>query len=209
MNLGTRVAIACAAAVLAVSTNAHAAFEFDTNWTHTVWDPNDGVVLFDHDPGSVWPIVQFDPNQPPYVIESGGVVQTVGGVVGQILQLTIPNFYDPLPVKNLKVMFFGDNPSAQGFDIPRVVDIIGGDSEFGVPAPSLPVIGSFVNGFTEPTQVTEYWTMQPNPDFETVKVFIPETFNVVAVEVWTESIPEPASMALLALGGMAMVRRRR
>jgi hypothetical protein len=49
----------------------------------------------------------------------------------------------------------------------------------------------------------------PNPDWEVLTVTLPAGTAVDQIFVDTVSIPEPATMSLLALGGLAVLRKRR
>ncbi len=194
--------------LLAVTATSASASTFGTNWTHMVFDANVGeVVFFDYDQDSQWQIVIPDPNNPVTVNDSEIVMGSTP--IGTVYQFTIPNFFDPLPVKNIEVIMDGNNPTASGSDLPFVMDIIGGDSDFDNGGPALPVFGVFDNAIETSTNVVEYWHMLPNPDFETVKLFVPAAFELQTINIWTESVPEPTTLALLGLGGLVLVRRRR
>ena len=49
----------------------------------------------------------------------------------------------------------------------------------------------------------------PNPDWEILTVTLPAETAIDQIFVDTISIPEPATMSLLALGGLALLRRKR
>jgi hypothetical protein len=49
-------------------------------------------------------------------------------------------------------------------------------------------------------QRVELWEISPNPDFEQLKVFLPENTILSEVVIDTISVPEPSSFVLAALG---------
>lgn len=56
----------------------------------------------------------------------------------------------------------------------------------------------------------ETWEIKPNPDFESIQVIVPEGVLIDQVVIDTIStVPEPGSLALMALGGLAVVATRR
>lgn len=56
----------------------------------------------------------------------------------------------------------------------------------------------------------EVWEIEPNPDFESIQLVVPEGVTVDQVVVDTIStVPEPASVLLLAVGGLVLVHGRR
>jgi len=53
-------------------------------------------------------------------------------------------------------------------------------------------------------------TLQPNPQSELIQVFFPASANIGEIDVATICYaPEPATLSLLALGGLALIRKRR
>jgi len=181
------------------------------NWTET-WVDFDGeefvVSGFEFDEESDFDLVDFDP-----VVQTDFVSFSTF-VVGAIVEVTIPNFFDPLPLKLVDIVFEGANGGASGLDLPRVLDIIGADAPFfPPPGPALPVFGEFMSGECTSTRCEEHWKMHPNPDFETVKVFIPIGFEFVSMHITTQSVPvpEPETLALFGSGvlGLLVAGRRR
>ena len=125
-------------------------------------------------------------------------------------QFVIPNFFDPLPIKTIQVEMWGANSGAE--QQAWVLDIIGADSDFDNPGPSLPVLGVYVGGETSPTHVVEYWEMFPNPDFEIVKIFAPTDFALETITIHTQSfVPVPATVWLFGSGllGLVGIARRK
>jgi len=91
---------------------------------------------------------------------------------------------------------------------------------YGGPTPSISSIGAIhqTDPVTiVPTGTTSFSTNQilfeyeihPNPFFELFELEIPVGGSVDQVVVDTISMPEPATLSLLALGGLAALRRRR
>ncbi len=56
---------------------------------------------------------------------------------------------------------------------------------------------------------TSKWEIRPNPDQETISIDFPAGTYVEEIVVDTICVPEPATMALLAVGGLAGVIRKR
>ena len=52
-------------------------------------------------------------------------------------------------------------------------------------------------------------TIEPNPEWEDVVIEFPFDTYVDQVVIDTICTPEPATLAMLAIGGMALIRRRR
>ena len=86
--------------------------------------------------------------------------------------------------------------------------IVGMDGVFpvtgGVDSP-----GTLLGGLSIPsTYYYEDWIITPNPDWEQIAFDLPMGTIVEHLVIDTVS-PEPASLSLLALGGLALLRRRR
>jgi hypothetical protein len=56
-------------------------------------------------------------------------------------------------------------------------------------------------------ETTYTWELYPNPEWE--KFIVSGTINIDELVIDTWCVPEPATMALLALGGLVMLKRRR
>jgi len=124
---------------------------------------------------------------------------------GGFILLDIPNWIDTEPIKWISVQttFIGSNP-------PLITNIFGdesGQAVFGVPiAPPLVTPLDPLNGIFG---VTEQWEMRPNPDWETIEIFVPPDVAIDQIVVDTISFPEPGSMALVAIGLAVVMRRHR
>jgi len=202
---------ACAILVASVSfTQVAAASSVQLpNSTVTMFDVASGQTDFSWDEHS-----EFDITGNTVTVKSNDILNGLT-LVGTLYEFVIPNFYDPLPVKNITVEMTGGNTGASSADVPGVLDIIGADSAFGKPAPALPVVGVFVNGKSTPTTAVEFWEMFPNPDFEIVKIFAPVAFELLDIKIMTQStaVPIPAAAwlfgsGLLGLVGVARAQKR-
>lgn len=178
------------------------------NWTYTNFDAATGNLTFDWDQNSQYQITGTE-----VILYDDNIITSGPQLVGTVYEFVIPNFYDPLPMKKIEITMTGANEGASGLALPGVLDIIGADSDFINGGPALPVLGSFVSGSISPTMVTEYWEMFPNPDTETVKLYVPVEFELQNISIYTEStvVPVPAAVWLFGSGllGLVGVARRR
>jgi hypothetical protein len=178
-----------------------------SNGTLTTFNAVTGAVTFDWDQNSAYDITGTD-----VTLKQDNIIAGVS-IVGTVYEFVIPNFYDPLPMKKIEITMTGANAGASGFELPRVLDIIGADSDYSNGGPALPVYGSLISGTISPMLVTEYWEMFPNPDFEIVKLYVPVEFELQGITIDTQStaVPIPASIwlfgsAMLGLAGIARSR---
>lgn len=117
----------------------------------------------------------------------------------------LPNFIDLLPLKLMRIQL-SFNGMVSG-------DLIAADLLAFDPQPtSWSVVGN-----SGPGDATNFFIdieIMPNPDSEQITIFgnavaniIPG--NLIEIEIDTISIPEPSTLSLLILGGLAVLRRRR
>ena len=122
-----------------------------------------------------------------------------------IYQFQLPNFVDELPIKYMRVQL-----TWIGTTQPPIYLISVGQDGIN----SIPGVITFTSSplvFTQPDGGYQYYDIEfrPNPDFERVHVQLPPDGLLVQVVIDTIStVPEPATIGLLALGGL-MLRKRR
>lgn len=120
--------------------------------------------------------------------------------------IVFPNWIDTLPLKMGRIQIYWDQPTS---GTAAMVSIIGHDGATGdVPG----VFGPGVQvSDTNQGYYGMYWdfTIQPNPDSETFIVDLPAGTSPTEIDIHTLSLPEPASIAVLTPGAIALLRRRR
>jgi hypothetical protein len=119
-----------------------------------------------------------------------------------IYQLQIPNFVDNMAVKYMRVQLTWDNTLQPPVNIfSQALD--GTNSIFAsIVYTSTPIVLS--NG------VYQYYdfVFKPNPDFERLHVEMPANALLTQIVVDTVSTPEPATIMMLGLGALTMLRRK-
>lgn len=138
-----------------------------------------------------------------------------GGMVnpdrpGQFVINTI-NWVDEMPEKFIRVQitYIGQAPTvlgAYGFSYNLYHPTYPGEpldtTEHGFFPAAPPVI-------VDPAHLYQDIWMEPNPDWEQIVVDVPLGTIIDEIVVDSISIPEPTTMSLLALGGLALLRKRR
>ena len=190
----------------APSASAIPAADEVVNWTLTFIGGDFALQAFLFDEESPWELSFEEP-----IIHANPVFDG-DSLVGTVLQVTLPNFFDPLPEKNVYLAFSGVHSGPGDPEAPYVIAVTGADAPFGGGGPAVPVIGTFVAGECHSDNLCEEeWRLRPNPDFETITAFIPEDFAFTELEILTQSVPEPGLLALVGggvLGLLAAGRRR-
>lgn len=121
--------------------------------------------------------------------------------------IDLPNDPEPRPAKDILVQFtyYYDDPTGWDNGRPIIGDVFVGSGTFDV---------SLVQEFQlEGNWYYSQWAIhiEPNPDFESLYVIADDDYSELyfdQIVVDTICIPEPASLGLLMLGGLALLRRR-
>jgi hypothetical protein len=140
-----------------------------------------------------------------WTTDFGGKVHDGWYAPGENGQLVIdmPNWIDEQPVKYLRIQMTYDGPN--GASTPTM-DIVGHDPQGCLTT----FIGQVDEVRPDGQQYTiSMWKIIPNPDSEQITVTIPAGLFIDEIVVDTISIPEPATMALVGLGVLGLLRRRR
>ncbi len=114
----------------------------------------------------------------------------------------VVNWIDYMPWKFMRIQVTytdGGNGAPLITDIFGYAPITGGEPYFSEFMGAAPNVGYFY----------EEWSIFPNPDWEQIQFFLPQGTIIEQIVIDTISAPEPATMSLLALGGLAILRRRR
>jgi len=162
------------------------------------WTPAGGwnVQIYPSTPptGTIWPVPPSGPNP-------------ITGAGPNTWQVDFPNWIDEQPLKIGRIQIYWDQPLTD-FPPPQI-DIMGFKNNNPLPTGSV-ITGSVPISGSGGT-IGWYWdfTIQPNPDWETFIFDLPSTLPPTQIDIDTASIPEPASLTLIALGGIALLRRRR
>jgi len=145
----------------------------------------------------------------PVVFNGGGVAWDNGILYGSgngnsYIDFNCPNWIDQEPIKYLWIQIHG-NWGPTHSDGPVYVSNVWGVKE-GLD--TYPGNQAFSND-NDAVHLTIGWTLEPNPDSEWIRIFLPEGAQITQVVIDTISIPAPGALAVLGIGGLAVTRRRR
>ncbi|MDP6545503.1 MAG: PEP-CTERM sorting domain-containing protein [Phycisphaerae bacterium] len=141
--------------------------------------------------------VSSHPHTPTW-LPGDGDGQWVAGTIPMFMEFQIENWIDTEPMKFLRIQvtYGGPVPSISSIWAHHATD------------PSVDIVPTGITPFSLNHILFEY-ELFPNPDFELFVLEVPPGGSIDQVVVDTISIPEPATLSLLALGGLAALRRRR
>lgn len=112
------------------------------------------------------------------------------------------NWVDWMPEKWLRVEVF----AVDGGNGPLT---IAGVTAFGPVSGGDPHLAQLIEHVEVGNNDYQDWIITPNPDWEQIEFFLPQGSMVDAIYIDTVSVPEPASLSLLALACLAFLRRKR
>jgi len=114
----------------------------------------------------------------------------------------VVNWIDLLPEKKVRINIKVFDTLGNG--LPTITGVTGYGPEAS---------GQFValDDWTIPPdhEFYEDWIILPNPDWEQIEFYLPQGTQIDWIYVDTVSVPEPAVISLLMIGGLAVIRRRK
>ena len=117
------------------------------------------------------------------------------------------NVIDFRAYKDIWVQITYDNPF--GLLVPTTVaDITAFDNEVGSNVTASRLYSQTSTGPAGTVYLAEMWRLSPNPDWETINIWVTTTMSVDQIVVDTISVPEPAALLLLGLGGLLLRHRK-
>lgn len=134
--------------------------------------------------------------------DGDGGLTPAPGAAGATIGFKIPNFIDTQPEKLLRIQI------TYQFALPVVTGVQGW---YGFSGGIGPIDGVADGAMLVLGPFHEYqdWIIRPNPAWELIAISVPQGCILDEVVVDTVSLPAPGAIALLSLGGLVALRRRR
>lgn len=129
--------------------------------------------------------------------ENGGIVNPLHDAT---LEIDVINWVDTEPEKFVRIQL-----TYSGGPAPTVLGAVGyeGGTTYGPFVPYSTVDVDLIHRYSD-------ITMQPNPDWETIEIFVPQGTSIDEIVIDTVSIPEPSVIVMIFMmgGGLIFIRRK-
>jgi len=151
--------------------------------------------------------VMFGPDDGINWDQQSSLVTNPGGNGGQIV-IDFDNIFDDRPLKWLRIRITA--ASSPDAPIPMdSVEVMGFDATDGDVTARRTATSFTPDSATGRFNWGQDWELRPNPDWERIFLNVAPDTAVDQIVTDAYSIPEPASLALVGLGGLVMLYRRR
>lgn len=141
----------------------------------------------------------------------GGYLGGANGIGDGTMNFRVGNWIDTEDLKVLRIQIVydrGTTAASPYVDQITAYDPLGISSITQTSVTDGPIVGDPAGRFHR----LEVWEIEPNPDFESVLVVVPDGVlvdQVVIDTISTSNIPEPSALAMLGWCGLLIARRRR
>ena len=215
--------IACASIATAICATSASASVLRDDIVQPPWQRFQPFTTFQEweflDPGDIGPDGDLDPFNPnthfpniakpgPDVVWSATLpgtnlsgIYTGTGDDGSYIDFCIPNWIDQEPLKLMWIQINGIWDVSSPPIVSGILGVKDGNDVLGAQLDSDETFPGFHR--------VEVWDIEPNPDWETIRIFLPEGSIVNQVVIDTISFPTPGAVSAFGLAGLALARRRR
>ena len=155
--------------------------------------------------GDLTTVLGDDPFHEPLAMIEQGLVWNDGGWEGfgsgGAIEFVLPNWVDTMPYKYVWIQMTFDDLEDTG-QVPTVAYMAGYDTGTSSPITSVELTEEVAFG---DTQLRQWWTLWPNPDWEKFAITIPPGLILDQVVIDTISTPEPSTLILACLSGLGLI----